>query len=77
MKSELKETEQQPVPMFPALYKASCGGVILFSDETTGVVVKQSREQILGEFCDAYIACTNTRHWTRLPSGSQVVLTQE
>ena len=78
MKSELKETKLKPTPLFPALYKSvRHGSVILFSDPTSGVVVKQSEHLALGEFSDYYIDCTNTEYWQRLPSGSQVILTQD
>jgi hypothetical protein len=78
MRSELEETPLHLAPMFPALYKAvRCGGVVLFSDKTSGVVVKQSRHQTLGAFSTDYIDCTNTNTWQRLPVGSQITLTQE
>jgi hypothetical protein len=75
MKSELK---YEPTHTFPALYKAiPCGAVVLFTDTCTGMVVKDSTYQTLGDFCDCFVNCTSGLDWQRLPSGSQVVLTQD
>lgn len=79
MKSELvEEVVGLGVAYFPALFKSnSCGAVILFESEECGIVVVGSENQDLGAYCSSYISCHEKFHWTRLPSGSQVILTQE
>jgi hypothetical protein len=72
----LKETKSKAAPNFPALYKAiPCGAVVLFTENCVGMVVKESKYLELGYYDECLINCTE--YWQRLPSGSQVILTQE
>jgi hypothetical protein len=78
MKSELKEIKSQNTPKFPALYESVvCGAIALFTEDCVGTVVKESKYLELGYHDEYFINCTAPEYWQRLPSGSQVILTQE
>lgn len=68
MKSELIKVQ---VKQFPALYKKG-DVIVLFEDEDCGTVVVGDDDCALGVSC----VLDNTL-WQRLPSGSQVILTQD
>jgi hypothetical protein len=78
MRSELITEKDEQTPTFPALYKSiQCGAVVLFTSTDTGMVVKESKGFSLGEFEEFFISCTDPDEWQRLPTDSQVILTQE
>ena len=79
MKSEVNIKPEGTQQQFPALYKTiNCGAVMLFTDETTATVVVSSTVHDLGHHDDGgWASCHSTNCWQRLPSGSQVILTQE
>jgi hypothetical protein len=78
MKSELINNTPE-VPAFPALYKSTDNKcVILFSSITEGVVVQSNTPTFkIGEQNAEWFSCFDIYEWARLPSGSQVILTQE
>lgn len=79
MKSEVTIKPEESQQQFPALYKTiTCGAVMLFTDETTATVVVGSTVHTLGDHDDGgWLNCHSAECWQRLPSGSQVILTQE
>lgn len=78
MKSELISTEHPITKEFPALYRSTtCEGVALFTSASSATILKSSRFLIIGETRSDFDRCDDTRSWQRLPSGSQVILTQD
>jgi hypothetical protein len=81
---------KEPCPVFPALYRnINAGFIVLFTDTCSGtVIVPGGRFEIRFEIghCESesmedddsgWCACTNSAMWDRLPSGTEIVLTQE
>lgn len=79
MKSELIETNLERPATFPALYQSTNGQcTVLFTTKQQGTVVQTgSILWEVGDSSEGWFSCLDTAEWTRLPSGSQVILTQE
>ena len=81
MKFELKEmAASMEAITLPALYQNNeFGYVVLFSSTRSGLVVKNtdSKVYVVGFSCETWISCYSKDRWTRLPAGTQIVLTQE
>lgn len=71
MKSELVETNKF-TNIYPALY-SFMGAIVMFESDECGTVVVGTGNYPFGDYSD----CLDINEWTRLPSGSQVILTQE
>lgn len=79
MKSEVKIVEQDDVT-FPQFYACNSGAVVMFTNKTTGTVVKKASVSSgfsIGYHQSQWHPCNDEKVWTRLPTGSQVILTQE
>lgn len=70
MKSELLALVE--ADYYPALF-TKAGAIALFDDDDSGTIVVGNEQYSLG---DSSLAL-NVKHWQRLPSGSQVILTQD
>ena len=70
MKSELVKSVK-PESYYPALFEKD-GTIVLFEDDDCGTVVVGNGCFPLGSSLEL-----NASHWQRLPSGSQVILTQD
>lgn len=76
MKSELKETKLQE-RTFPALYTSVDSSlVVLFESIKDGMVVVADQYYPIGALVD-WSSADIEEYWQRLPSGSQVILTQD
>lgn len=66
-------------PHFPALYEnIDRGYVVMFCSAHAGTVVfDPNRVHGVGNYDDSWVPCYQRSHWTRLPAGSKVTLTQE
>ena len=64
---------------FPALFqRLNTDMVVLFLSMDSGVVVYEGRDvYFTGDYGTRFIPCNDQKVWQRLPSGSQVILTQE
>ena len=51
--------------------------VVLFTDETSGIVMKNSKCNIIGDFCDNYMPLYDTTTWRILSSEESVVLSND
>lgn len=77
MKSKVLIPEPPVVYEFPLFAKASSGLIVLFTDNQEGTVVDGgASKQTIGYYNNNWIPVTDD-HWTILPKGSTVTLTQE
>ena len=77
MQSKVLIAEPPVVYEFPLFAKASNGLIVLFTDNQTGTVVDGgASKQTIGYYNNNWISVTDD-HWTILPKGSTVTLTQE
>lgn len=77
MKSELKEEKPKDLLKLPAFYKDRASSlVVLFNETKYGMVVVPNPRYILGH-TNYWSSCDDEDIWQRLPSGSQVILTQD
>ncbi len=71
-KEKSKETE------FPVLAESIHNNfVVLFTDETSGIVVKNSKCNIIGDFCDNYMPLYDTTIWRILSPEESIVLSND
>lgn len=71
MKSELVNVSEV-TDIYPALYERR-GAIVMFEYNECGTVVVGTEDFPLGEFSSEL----DVANWRRIPSGSQVILTQE
>lgn len=71
MKSELVKTDKFTT-MYPALYEYR-GAIVMFESDDCGTVVVGTGNYPFGDYSDSL----DVTDWQRLPSGSQVILTQD
>ena len=77
MQSKVLIAEPPVVYEFPLFAKASNGLIVLFTDNEKGTVVDGgASKQTIGYYNNNWISVTSD-HWTILPKGSTVTLTQE
>ena len=78
MESKVVLPEPAQVNSFPLLAESPNGLIVLFKNYTVGTVVHAGNSQLhkLGDSRCYWIDVTNS-HWTILPKGSTVTLTQE
>ena len=57
---------------YPALFTKR-GAIVMFENDEAGTVVVGTEEYPFGEYSDSFYI----KDWQRLPSGSQVILTQD
>lgn len=77
MKSKVLIPEPPVVYEFPLFAKANNGLIVLFTDKQKGTVVDSGASKLtIGYYLCTWIPVTDD-HWTILPKGSTVILTQE
>lgn len=77
MKSELKQIKAPNMLKLPAFYKDKVSTlVVLFNETKYGMVVVPNPFYNVGS-TNYWSSCDDEDVWQRLPSGSQVILTQE
>lgn len=79
MKSELIKNEKVDTKL-PALYEhVETGLIVLFKYRRQGTVVANpvENDREIGDHNNQWYDCQDRQKWRRLPSGSQVILTQE
>jgi hypothetical protein len=84
MKSILKENVHTDDDLtFPQMYRSRADGfVVLFTNKTTGMVIKDSGPNCLtthsiGYHLSFWRPCNIAQEWERLPEGSSITLIQE
>lgn len=72
------EKEKSKEVVFPVLAESIHNNfVVLFTDETSGVVVKNSKCNIIGDFCDNYMSLYDKTHWRILSPEESIVLSND
>jgi|GEM_PF-3197586 hypothetical protein len=86
IKTEIKMPPNASQPLFPLLARLrdnisspeSCGTVVLFTDQNTGVVILTSNKLfLLGECSSNWAAVSSTQIWEILPKGTEITVTVE
>jgi len=78
MKAKLIDNSKQNNRELPALYQNNAGDVVLFVEERSGIFVEaEDPGDLSGSFTDSFSSCHDEKVWKRLPTGVQVVFTQE
>lgn len=79
MKSEVKLATQTDNPKYPAFYcnRHVVDLIVMFTSLSEGVVVKSNNTTMVGWCHTDWIAHNDADRWTRLPSGTQIILSQE
>ena len=72
------EKEKPKEIEFPVLAESIHNNfVVLFTDETSGVVVKNSECNIIGDFCDNYVSLYYSTIWRILSPEESIVLSND
>ena len=72
------EKEKSKEVVFPVLAESIHNNfVVLFTDETSGVVVKNSKCNIIGDFCDNYMSLYDKTHLRILSPEESIVLSND
>ena len=72
------EKEKPKEIEFPVLAESIRNNfVVLFTDETSGVVVKNSECNIIGDFCDNYVSLYDTTIWRILSPEESIMLSND
>ena len=80
MKSVLNKIEKEKSNEieFPVLAESihnNC--VVLFTDETSGIVMKNSKCNIIGDFCNNYMPLHDTTTWRILSPEESIMLSND
>ncbi len=69
------QSQQEKEIKFPLLMqKVLKGTIVLFLNETTGVVVHSDDSSDIGYYSDNYCLFDDRKHWKPLPNGVKVTL---
>ena len=72
------EKEKSKEVEFPVLAESIHNNfVVLFTDENSGIVVKNSNCNIIGNSCDNYMSLYDTNTWRILSSEESIVLSND
>ena len=80
MKSVFNKIEEEKSKgiEFPVLAESIHNNfVVLFTDETSGIVMKNSNCNIIGDFCDNYMPLYDTTIWRILSPEEYIMLSKE
>ena len=72
------EKEKPKEIEFPVLAESIHNNfVVLFTDETSGIVMKNSECNIIGDFCDNYVSLYDTTIWSILSPEESIMLSND